>query len=69
MCFNLNIMKKLARNTSGKVFLGVLSGMGDYLDTDPVLLRVIYILVTFITGIIPGMIAYLFAAVVMPVQK
>jgi phage shock protein C len=59
-------MKKLTRNASDKVFLGVLSGMGDYFGTDPVLMRVIYIVITFLTGIFPGTIAYFLAALVMP---
>jgi phage shock protein PspC (stress-responsive transcriptional regulator) len=62
-------MKKLERSIEGKVFLGVFSGMGEYFDTDPVLLRVFYIIFTFFTGIFPGTLAYLVAALAMPLKK
>ena len=62
-------MKKLYRSESNKVWLGVLGGLGEYFNTDPVLLRVIFILILVFTGFIPGFVAYIFAALVMPYKK
>jgi phage shock protein C len=57
--------RKLYRSTTNKSIAGVLGGFAEYLDIDPTLLRVVYVLVTFFTGIIPGSLAYLVAWMVM----
>lgn len=57
--------KKLARGKDRKV-LGVCSGIGEYLGIDPVLIRVLWILVLVFTGIFPGLLVYLLMAWVMP---
>lgn len=59
-------MKKVYRSETNKVWLGVLGGLGEYLNIDPVILRLIFILVFVFTGFFPGLIAYLLAAIVMP---
>ena len=59
-------MKKVYRSETNKVWLGVLGGLGKYLNIDPVILRLIFILVFVFTGFFPGLIAYLLAAIVMP---
>jgi len=57
--------RKLYRSTANKSIAGVLGGFAEYLDLDPTLLRVIYVLVTFFTGIIFGVLAYVVAWLVM----
>lgn len=57
--------RKLYRSTSNKSIAGVLGGFAEYLDMDPTLLRVVYVLVTFFTGIIFGVLAYVVAWLVM----
>lgn len=59
-------VKRLYRSDTNKVWLGVIGGFGEYFQIDPVLLRVVFILVTVFTGFFPGLIAYLLAAAVMP---
>lgn len=59
-------MKKLYRSDKNKVWLGVLGGIGEYLNVDPVLIRLIFILLFVFTGIVPGFITYLLAAAIMP---
>ena len=59
-------MKKLRRSSENKVFAGVLGGIGEYFDVDPVLLRVGFIFFVLATGIFPGVIAYILAIFVMP---
>lgn len=46
--------------------MGVLGGFGEYFNIDPVILRVIYAGVSIFTAVIPGIIAYLVAAMLMP---
>ncbi len=62
-------MKKLYRSEKNKVWLGVFSGLGEYFNIDPVILRVAFILVFVFTGFIPGIIVYLLMAVVTPTKS
>ncbi len=59
-------MKKLYRSRENKIWKGVLGGFGDYFLVDPVLIRVIFIFLLFATGIVPGLLAYLIAIVIIP---
>lgn len=52
-----------------KVIFGVFSGMGDYFDIDPVILRVAYTAFTFFTALVPGTVAYFIIALVMPIKN
>lgn len=45
---------------------GVLGGMGIYFNIDPVIVRIIFILIVIATGIFPGVIAYLIAVFLVP---
>ena len=40
---------------------GVMGGLGEYFAIDPVMLRVLLVLVVLATGIFPGVIAYVVA--------
>lgn len=41
-------MKRLYKSTSDKVVFGVLGGLGEFLNIDPIILRILYILLSFI---------------------
>ncbi len=58
-------MKKLFLSKDKKIS-GVCGGIGEYFDVDPSLVRLAWIVMTVITGVIPGIIAYLIAAMVIP---
>ncbi len=58
--------KKLYKSKENRVIAGVLGGIGEYLEVDPVFLRVFYILLSVFSAIFPGIIAYVFMAFVMP---
>lgn len=58
--------KKLYKSSENKVISGVMGGLGEYFDIDPVLFRVVYIGISISTAIIPGIIAYVLMAIVMP---
>lgn len=59
-------MKKLYKSRENRVIWGVIGGIGEYFEADPVLLRVGWIFIFFATGIVPGIIAYILAALVIP---
>lgn len=42
--------KKLCRDTKNEVIGGVCSGLGDYLDIDPVVFRVLFAILFFVGG-------------------
>jgi phage shock protein C len=58
-------MKKLLLSADKKIF-GVCGGIGDYFELDPALVRLGWIIMTVITGVVPGIIAYVIAAIVIP---
>lgn len=62
-------MKKLYKSWENKVLTGLVGGMGEYFDVDPVLLRVAWIIVTAVTGFVPGIVAYVVAALIVPVRQ
>lgn len=45
---------------------GVIGGLGEYLEVDPVLLRVIWIAIVVFTAALPGIIVYLLATLIIP---
>lgn len=58
--------KKLYKSPTDSKLSGVCGGIAEYFDTDSTLIRLLWILVTVITGVVPGIIAYIIVAVVMP---
>jgi phage shock protein C len=56
--------KKLARSSSDRMFFGVAGGVAAYLNIDPVLVRLFFVLLTISTGYAP--IIYLLLALLMP---
>ena len=60
--------KKLYRSTENKILAGVLGGVAEYFDIDPVLPRLMFTLITFATGIAPAVIVYIIAWIVVPLK-
>ena len=58
--------KKLKRDTQNQMFAGVCAGIGKYFDIDPTLVRLVFALLTLITGIIPGILLYVIAMFIIP---
>ena len=58
--------KRLYKSDTDKVFAGVIGGLGEYFEIDPVLLRLAYLLVVILTGLFPGIVAYIIAAIIVP---
>ncbi len=59
------MQKKLYRINEGKVIAGVCGGLAEYLNIDPTVVRLIWALVG-LSG--AGVLAYLVAALVIPVK-
>lgn len=56
---------RLERSTNNKVWAGVCGGIGEYLQVDPTLVRVFFVVGTIITGGL-GLLAYIVLIVLMP---
>ena len=59
-------MKKLTRSTSDRKLSGVCGGLGQFLNVDPTLLRLVLVFVGIATGIVPMLIAYVVAWAIVP---
>jgi len=60
------MQKKLYRSRRDKILGGVCGGLGDYLEFDPVLVRVLFVAATFITGV--GLVAYILLWIIVPFE-
>ena len=60
------VQKRLMRSSVDVKIAGVCGGIAEYMEVDPTIVRLGWVLVSFFTGIVPGIIAYLVAWVVMP---
>ena len=58
--------KRLYRSQTNKVLAGVCGGIGEYFDVDPVLIRLLYLVATVFTGLVPGTLCYIIAIAVVP---
>ena len=59
-------MKKLYRSRDNKVLAGVCGGIGEYFEIDPVIIRLIWIVLTMIWGF--GLFLYIIAIFLIPLE-
>ena len=59
--------KKLYRIEEGKMVAGVCGGVAEYFNIDPTVVRLGWVLVSCFAG--AGIIAYIAAAIIMPVKS
>ena len=56
--------KRLYRSRSEKMLFGVTAGLGDYFETDPTIVRLVFVLLCFLGG--AGILLYIALAIMMP---
>ncbi|MBI5134229.1 MAG: PspC domain-containing protein [Candidatus Taylorbacteria bacterium] len=61
--------KRLYRSKTNRMISGICGGVGEYLDMDPTVLRVVWVAVVIVTGLLPGALIYLIATFVIPEEK
>lgn len=59
-------MKKIFRSKTDRMISGVCGGFGEYFSVDSTLIRLGVAFLTLITGIVPGVILYILAALIVP---
>lgn len=62
-------MKKLYKSEDNKILFGVIGGIGEYSNVDPVVLRLLIVCITLLTAVVPGLIAYFIAGIIVPSKK
>jgi phage shock protein PspC (stress-responsive transcriptional regulator) len=61
----MNTDKILTRSVTNRMFSGVCAGLGEYMNMDPTVIRLIFVLLFFVTG--PGvLLAYLIMMMIVP---
>jgi phage shock protein C len=60
--------KKLTRSVHNKMLGGVCSGMADYFDLDVSLVRLIFVALDLVTGLVPMLLFYIIAWIVIPAE-
>jgi phage shock protein PspC (stress-responsive transcriptional regulator) len=58
-------VKRLCKSKD-KLLDGVIGGFAEYLTLDPTIARLIFVILVLVTGIVPGIILYILAAIIMP---
>lgn len=57
--------KKLFRSTDNRILAGVCGGVGEYLDIDPTVVRVVYVLLSLLTAF-AGLLVYIVLWLIIP---
>jgi phage shock protein PspC (stress-responsive transcriptional regulator) len=58
--------RELRRDPNRAQLAGVCAGLARHFDTDPTLVRVLYLAGTFATGFVPGLLLYVVLAIIVP---
>lgn len=58
--------QRLHRSVSDCKIAGVCGGIAEHFETDSTIVRLVWVLVTFVTGIVPGIAVYIVAWIIMP---
>ncbi len=59
-------VKHLYRSRTNKILCGVCGGIGEYMNVDPSIIRLLWIIGTVFTGVVVGVLAYIVACFVVP---
>jgi phage shock protein C len=58
--------KKLMRTRCDRKVAGVCAGVAHYLDLDAVLVRLVWALITLVSGFFPGIVVYVLGWIIIP---
>lgn len=61
--------KKLYRSLNRKMIGGVCGGLADYFDLDVSLVRLIFVGIALVTALLPMLIFYLIAWIIIPIEE
>ncbi len=58
--------KRLYRSRTNKMIAGVCAGVGEYANIDPTVVRLLFVLITIFSTVLPGLLAYLLMVIIIP---
>ena len=61
-------MKRLVLNQHDRKLTGLCAGLADYFDVDVTIVRLIVLIGTVMTGVVPGVLIYIIASAITPKQ-
>ncbi len=61
--------KILYKDKENAIFAGVAAGLANYANMDITLMRLLVLAVIIFSGIVPGLVVYIVAAMIMPVKE
>ena len=62
-------MKRLTLSATDKKIAGVCGGIAEYAEIDPTVVRLVLVVLTLATAVVPLVIAYLVAWMIMPTPR
>lgn len=62
-------MKKLHKSDDSKVASGIFGGVGEWMEVSPGILRLGYIVIGILTGVLPAIMLYLIAHFLVPKKR
>jgi phage shock protein C len=65
---NNDDIRRLYRSRNDVILGGVCAGIAEYSHSDPTLIRLLWVVIAIVTGIFPGIIAYVIAWAIMPLS-
>ena len=60
--------KKLTRSADNRMLAGVAGGLAEYLDMDPALIRILFVIIALLGGGFTGILIYVVLWIIMPEQ-
>ena len=61
-------IRRLYRSRTEGMLAGVFAGIGHYFDVDPVIVRLIAVAIALVTAVLPGVLVYVIAWIIVPLQ-
>ncbi len=61
-----SLQKPLRRSTTNSMVTGVCGGLAEWLDWDPTLVRVLYVVGSIFSAAFPGLLVYLILTLIIP---
>lgn len=65
----LSIMKTLHLSKKNKKIAGVCGGIGEWIEVDPIAIRLLVVFIALVTAVIPACITYAIAWAIIPPAK
>lgn len=62
----MEALKSLRRSRANRMIGGVVGGLAEYVGMDPVLARILYVLISVFSAAFPGILVYIILWIVIP---